>query len=152
MEVISFLIEAHIIRRKDEAIQFLLLKRASHEKYSGIWQMGTGSIDGNESAHQTALREIKEETDLTPSKFWVVPHVNSFYSPERDAVCMVPVFVGKVAINDSVKISFEHDEFKWVDKDEALELLAWPGQRKAVRIIHEYFSQETSLLEFIEIK
>lgn len=152
MNVTSFLIEAHIFRRKEKNIEFLLLKRAEHEKYNGIWQMVTGSIDNDEKAYQTAIREIKEETNLAIYKLWVVPHVNSFYSPERDVVCMVPVFVAEVDKNKEVKISYEHDEYKWVDKEEALKLLAWPGQRKAVQIIYEYFSQKTSLLEFIEIK
>lgn len=152
MQVTSFLIEAHIFRRINNEIEYLVLKRAGHEKYNGIWQMVTGSIDGNESAHQTAKREIKEETNLDIQKYWVVPHVNSFYSPEKDVLCMVPVFVAEVHKDAIVKISFEHDEYRWVNKEEAIQLFAWPGQREAVKIIHEYFSEETSLLEFIEIK
>ncbi|MCF8241857.1 MAG: NUDIX pyrophosphatase [Melioribacteraceae bacterium] len=152
MDVISNLIEAHIIRLRNDELEFLLLRRSAHEKYADIWQMVTGSTDGDEKAYETALREIKEETNLLPQKFWVVPHMNSFYSHERNYVCMVPVFVCLVDENDIVKISDEHDEYKWVDKTAAKKLLAWQGQRQSVDIIYEYFMFEKSLLNFVEIK
>src|SRR3989339_423550 len=139
MNVSSTLVEAHVIREVDNEIEFLLLKRAANEIYPGVWQMVTGSIE-SENAYQTALREIKEETGLTPINFWVVPNINSFYSPGKDIIIMIPVFVAMVKENVIVTISEEHTEFKWVKKEEALQLLAWPGQRKSVEIIHEYFT------------
>lgn len=152
MKIVSTLIEAHIIRFKDNEIEFLLLKRAVNEKYPNIWQMITGTIDENEKAFETALREIKEETSLSPKKMWIVPNINSFYSYESNEVCFVPVFVFQVDLNDEVKISSEHSEFKWLKKDEAKKLLAWPGQRKSVEIIHDYFSLKDDNLKFVEIE
>ena len=153
MQVTSFLVEAHIFRYKQNGVlEFLLLKRAESERYSGVWQMVTGSIDEDEKAYETAFREIIEETNLYPEKFWVVPHMNSFYSPERDVVCMVPVFAALVDSEKKVKISDEHSEYMWADKEEAKKLLAWQGQRKSVDTIHEYFTKEKSFLEFVEIK
>ncbi len=153
MQLISFLIEAHIFRQSsDNGIEFLLLKRADGEKYSNIWQMVTGSINKNEKAYQTALREIKEETGLSPIQFWVVPNVNSFYEPTRDYICHVPVFAALVDDNSSVMISEEHSEYKWVNLDEAKKLLAWRGQRVSVETIYEYFTKEKSFLNFVEIK
>ncbi len=151
MHVVSYLIEAHIFRFVNNELEFLLLKRSSEEKYPNIWQMVTGSIDPNEKAFETALREIKEETGLTPTKFWVAPQVNSFYSAERDEVCMVPVFAALVETEAEVIISSEHSEYKWLNKDEAKKLLAWKGQRTAVDTIHEYFTNEKSFLKFVEI-
>ncbi|PJA97228.1 MAG: NUDIX pyrophosphatase, partial [Ignavibacteriales bacterium CG_4_9_14_3_um_filter_34_10] len=87
MKIESYLVEAHIVKIVDSKLEFLLLKRAESESYPGIWQMVTGSIDNNETAVETALREIHEETSLTPDKFWVVPNVNSFYSAEDDEIC-----------------------------------------------------------------
>ncbi len=150
MNIESSLIEVHIFRRVGNDLEFLLLKRASNEKYPDLWQMVTGSIE-NEDAHQTALREINEETSLTPIKFWVVPNINSFYSPERDVIVMIPVFAVLVDENQKVIISEEHSEFKWVKKEEAIKLLAWPGQRNSVEIIYEYFANQQSLLKFVEI-
>jgi len=150
MNVTSTLIEAHIFRKIGNDLEFLLLKRASNEKYADVWQMVTGSIE-SESANQTALREINEETGLTPIKFWVVPNINSFYSPEQDVIIMIPVFAVLVDENQKVIISEEHSEYKWVKKEEAIKLLAWPGQRKSVEIIYEYFTNQQSFLKFVEI-
>ena len=152
MKVLANLIEAHIFRKNENEIEFLLLKRAEGEIYPGLWQMVTGSIaDENEKGFETALREIKEETGLVPDQFWVVPHINSFYWPERDCICTIPVFAALAASNFNVSISDEHSDFKWVSKEEALRLLAWPGQRRSVEIIYEYFLMQKSFLNFVEI-
>lgn len=150
MNVTSGLIEAHVFRKKKDGIEFLLLKRSENENYGGIWQMVTGSIDEGEKASDTALREIKEETGLTPEKLWVVPNVNSFYSPEKDSLIMIPVFAALVN-NEAVVISSEHSEYQWVDKEKAKSLLAWNGQRKSVDTIYQYFESENPGLYFNEI-
>lgn len=151
MKVEAYLIEAHIFRMIDGKQEFLILKRAEKEIYPGIWQMVTGSIFDNEQAFDTAIREIKEETGLVPDRFWVVPHVNSFYSPERNSVCMVPVFAAQVGSNSKVTISDEHCEYKWLGSEEAVKLLAWEGQRQSVRTIENYFLNELSTLNFVEL-
>lgn len=152
MKIVSTLVEVHVFRIKKNDLEFLLLKRAANEKYPGLWQMVTGNIDKNEKAFQTALREIKEETNLTPIKFWTVPNINSFYSPEQDGICVIPVFAAQVNMREHIVISKEHTDFKWVRKNEAKKLLAWQGQRKSVDIIHEYFTNQKNFLKVVEIK
>jgi len=152
MNIISNLIEAHIFRETDNRIEFLLLKRAEDQIYPGVWQMVSGKINENEKAFETTLRELKEETNLTPYKMWIAPKVNSFYSSQSDSICLVPVFAVQVKKDSKVIISDEHSEYKWVTSDEAKRLLAWYGQRKAVELIEEYFLNEKSFLKFIEIE
>ncbi|MBU2505934.1 MAG: NUDIX domain-containing protein [Bacteroidetes bacterium] len=151
MEILSDLIEAHIILKTDDEIKFLLLKRSKEEIYPGIWQMVTGSVKPNEKGFECALREIKEETNLTPLEMWVVPNINSFYSSERNSIIMVPVFVCTVDSED-VQISSEHSECRWVNKSEAVKMLAWLGQKKSVEIIEDYFLNNQNELKFVEIK
>jgi len=151
MNVISNLVEVHIFREINE-LEFLLLKRSEKEIYPGIWQMVSGKIEEGEKAYQTALRELKEETGLSPLQMWVAPRVNSFYSQESDAISLVPVFAVRVYGNENIKISNEHSEFKWCSVENAKKLLAWDGQRKAVDLITEYFLNEKSFLNFVEIK
>jgi dATP pyrophosphohydrolase len=151
MKIISTMIEAHIFRESANGIEFLLLKRADNQVYPGLWQMVTGKIKENEKAYQTALREISEETSLTPVQLWVAPTVNSFYEQKDEYICLLPVFAARVESNQ-VKLSAEHTDFKWVDKETAQKLLAWEGQRKAVQIIEDYFLNEQSFFHFVEIK
>jgi dATP pyrophosphohydrolase len=98
------------------------------------------------------LREIKEETNLTPEKFWVAPTVNSFYAPDKDYICLLPVFAAKVKYDCEVILSKEHTEYRWLSPEEAKKLLAWNGQRKSVDVIVDYILNRNSFLNFIEIK
>ncbi len=135
MNIVSTMIEAHIFRETGDGIEFLLLKRSNNQIYPGIWQMVTGKIEEKEKAHQTALREIKEETGLIPVQLWVAPTINPFYEPKNEYICLLPVFAARVEAKPNVVLSREHTKYKWVGKDEAKKLLAWPGQRDAVDII-----------------
>jgi dihydroneopterin triphosphate diphosphatase len=152
MKVVAGLIEAHIFRISDSGIEFLLLKRAAGEKYPNIWQMVTGTVeDDGEKAFETAIREIKEETNLAPEKFWIVPKTNSFYSHEKDEICLVPVFAVQVNPEAIVKISTEHSEFKWLSKEEAIKHLSFPGQRESVEIIYNHLINQNDHIIFVEI-
>jgi dihydroneopterin triphosphate diphosphatase len=151
MDIISNLIEAHIFRENNKNIEFLLLKRSPEQFYPNIWQMVSGKIISNETAYQTALREIKEETSLSPEKFWVAPTVNSFYAPDGDYISIIPVFAAKVNYESNVFLSKEHVAFKWVTLEEAKNMLAWEGQRKSVDLIVDYFLNRNSYLNFIKI-
>ena len=153
MKIISNLIEAHIFRRSgNEKIEFLILKRVQDGPYPNIWQMVTGAIHENEKAYKTAIREIKEETGLVPLRMWTLPNINSFYSSEDDCIFMIPVFAVEVKINDLVTLSSEHSEFNWIDKDEMIKLLAWPGQKKSVEILSEYLTSENEFMKLVQIK
>jgi len=151
MDIISNLIEAHIFRERDGKLEFLSLKRSPEQYYPNLWQMVSGKIKENETAYQSAIREIKEETGLTPEKLWVAPTVNSYYSPDNDYICLLPVFAAKVNYESCVQISNEHTEYKWVSPEEAKQLLAWEGQRKSVDVIVDYLLNRNSFLNFIEI-
>lgn len=152
MKISTNYIEAHIIRELEEKIEFLLLKRSSHQWFPNLWQMVSGKIKDGEKAYESALREIREETGLKPEKFWIVPNVSSFYLNEDDAINLVPVFLAKVSKDSKVNLSSEHSEFQWVDSKEAIRLLSWPGQRKSVEIIQECFdSKVQSFLHLSEI-
>lgn len=152
LSIISNMIEVHIFRLEKNKIEFLLLKRSEKEIFPGLWQMVSGSIRDGETAYQTALREILEETNLKPNKMWVVPNVNSFYSFEKNHISILPVFAAQVSSSAKVNISNEHTEFIWVTKEKAKKMLAWVGQRKSVDIISEYFLKEKRYLNFVEIK
>lgn len=152
MKVISNLIEAHIFRETKDGIEFLLLKRAPYQYYPNLWQMVSGKIKDSEKAYETALREIKEETGLSPNQLWIAPNINSFYSPDDEYISLIPVFAAKVDFDSIVKISNEHSEYKWLKPEDARNLLAWEGQRKSVDLITEYFLNRKSFLNFVEIK
>lgn len=152
MKIISNLIEAHIFRKMNDNLEFLLLKRSPDQYYPDIWQMVSGKIKPEEKAYETAFREIKEETGLTPVNLWVVPNVNSFYTAENDSITLLPVFAAKVKNEEKVLLSNEHSEFGWFTSEEAKKKLAWAGQHRSVNIIVDYFLNKNYFWNFLEIK
>ncbi|MFA4923646.1 MAG: NUDIX domain-containing protein [Ignavibacteriaceae bacterium] len=142
MELTASMIEAHIYRKRKGKIEFLLLKRGKKEIYPGLWQMVTGKIKKDEKAFKTVLREVKEETDLTVKKLFVVPNVNSFYSFTNDSINFIPVFLCLVNEGDKVKISKEHCKYRWVSKEKAKRMFAWRGQKKSLKIIYSFLTNE----------
>jgi dATP pyrophosphohydrolase len=151
MKIKTDLVELHVFRIINNEQQFLLLKRSENRIYPGIWQMVSGHIDKKDTAVETAIRELKEETGLKPLRLWVAPNINSFYMPEDDSITLIPVFAAQVE-DVEVKISEEHTEFKWLNSEEAKKILAWDGQRRSVDLIKEYFTNQMSFLKFTKIK
>jgi len=151
MKSITEMIELHVFRLTKTGLEFLLLKRSDKDIYPGLWQMVSGHMEENESAVETALRELKEETSLVPLHLWIVPNINSFYSADNDAISLIPVFAAQVNEDSEIIISDEHSEYFWTDGKQAKTLLAWDGQRKSVSLIEEYFLQEMNFLQFTEI-
>jgi dihydroneopterin triphosphate diphosphatase len=152
MEIKSKMIEAHVFKETKNDLEFLLLKRSGKVIYPGLWQMVNGKIKEGEKAYQTAVREIKEETGLTPLKFWVVPNVNSFYSQDDNSIMMLPVFAAQVSESSPIILSDEHSDYKWADQDSAKKLLAWEGQRRSIDLIVKYFKEEINFLNLVEMK
>ena len=108
-------------------LQVLLLDRADKP---GFWQSVTGSVEGDESRIQTALREVREETELDATQYrltdWhrslvyeIYPHWRYRYSPgvtentEHHFGLELPA-VMPVTLNPR-----EHLHYEWVDWREA---------------------------------
>lgn len=151
MEIKSDMVEVHLFKVIEGEIKFLILKRAENVVFPGLWQMVTGKSEGDETALETALREITEETGLTPKNIWAAPNINSFYSHQKNCINLLPVFAGEIDAKEEVVISNEHVEYKWVAPDEAKRLFAWPGHRKSVEIITQYFLKEKIFFDLVKI-
>jgi dihydroneopterin triphosphate diphosphatase len=150
--VLSRMVEVCIFRRSRGKTQYLLLQRADDEElYPGIWQIVTGSLKKKERAEKAALRELKEETGLKLKRFWTVPFLDSYFDIKKDAVQMVPIFAAEIDMMLSVHLSHEHQRFEWLAYEEARERIAWPGQRKAIKIVHDYIANGKEAARMLEI-
>ena len=72
MNIKSNLIEAHIIRKTNIGLEFLLMKRAPDKIYAGVWQMVTGRVKKNEKASRchnemNTHNRTKNGTKSTPT-------------------------------------------------------------------------------------
>ncbi|MFA6540304.1 MAG: NUDIX pyrophosphatase [Bacteroidota bacterium] len=136
------IVEISIFSFENTEAKYLLLRRSHDEPvYPNTWQIVTGSMETGETAVQAALREVAEETGYDPQKIWVVPHVNTFYSAKHDTVHHTVVFAMQVPPRTNPLLSHEHSAYEWCSFERAKKMLVWPGQVRALEVVHEYIVQ-----------
>jgi dATP pyrophosphohydrolase len=132
-------IDAYVFIKTKSGLKYLLLKRAEEKIYGGLWQCVTGKIEADEPASKTAVRELKEETGLTPINMFVADHVSQFYEANKNRMNLIPVF-GIEVESDEVKLSDEHSKFVWADFDFAFKKLVWRGQKDGLFSVNNMLS------------
>ena len=132
-------IDAYVFIKTKSGLKYLLLKRAEEKIYGGLWQCVTGKIEADEPAWKTAVRELKEETGLTPINMFVADHVSQFYEANKNRMNLIPVF-GIEVDSDEVKLSDEHSKFVWADFDFAFKKLVWRGQKDGLFSVNNMLS------------
>ena len=129
-------VDCYVYRRTDDGILFLLMKRNLNKIYEHLWQGVAGKIEEGETSSDAAIRELKEETGLSPVNMFVADHVSKFYEVHGDRINLVPVF-GIEVDSEIINLSEEHISYKWVDINEALNTLVWNGQKKGIQTVHD---------------
>ena len=129
-------VDCYVYRRTDNGIVFLLMKRNLNKIYEHLWQGVAGKIEEGETSSEAAIRELKEETGLSPVNMFVADHVSKFYEVHGDRINLVPVF-GIEVDSEIINLSEEHISYKWVDINEALNTLVWNGQKKGIQTVHD---------------
>lgn len=132
------------VRQRGGKWEYLLLKRI--ERREGFWQGVTGGVEKGEELAEAARRELFEETGFIPLQlekidlsysFPVADEWKHLYAPDVKEITEY-VFVAFVdAESEPVLDSREHDQYKWCDIQEALELLTWPENKEALKRCHD---------------
>tara|TARA_R110000796_G_scaffold52517_3_gene123742 strand:- start:84 stop:461 length:378 start_codon:yes stop_codon:yes gene_type:complete len=95
-----------ILNKRDE---ILILKRLPNDDWApNKWALPGGKLEENESPLAAAIRETKEETDLTVSQLKIINlkldnPIASYYTRH---------YIG------DVQIDFEHTDWAWVARDD----------------------------------
>ncbi len=130
-----------IFRRVKKDVEFLLLKRV--ESRGGFWQNVTGGVEGSESVVDAVYREVFEETGIRRED--VISFIENVFECEFETEKFNDLF-GKRAIIKSYDFGMqvskdqkiridpkEHTEYKWATYEEALKLLKWENNKKALK-------------------
>ena len=128
--------------------QTLLLNRVPPRSF---WQSVTGSLKWNqESSLQAAQREVREETGIEASldqihnwnrnfKFTIFPEFRHKYPA---GVTENIEYIFSLQLPEVVRVEIdpaEHTEYRWVDLDEAVEMVWSWTNREALRWVKEAF-------------
>ncbi|MEK9195740.1 MAG: NUDIX hydrolase [Patescibacteria group bacterium] len=104
--------------------KYLFLKRNIEPRF-GSWTVPGGFSDYGESAEQTAVREIMEETGIVIDPTSLV-YIGSFFEEYGDKYGTINLGLAfHVDVDDAnIKINSESSEYVWVSLDEAPEIPA----------------------------
>jgi len=133
----SFSIALFALREVADEADVLLLRR--NHTLVGEWCQIAGAIEEGETAWQAAVRELKEETGLTPTRLYSGDICEQFYEADRNAITLVPVFVAYVDYDAPITLNEEHSEYKWIGLDWAEDMVPFGGQRRVLRHIKQEF-------------
>jgi len=125
-------IGAIIVRKnKDGLWELLLIRRAKKDSWGGMWEFPRGKCTIDKTLNECLLREVKEETglDVVLKKFVdKYEYIANDKEGERKSIQFN--FLCKMKDEtQEVKLSFEHDQYKWVSSVGQVELLV-PSEMK----------------------
>jgi 8-oxo-dGTP pyrophosphatase MutT (NUDIX family) len=104
-------------------------------KKEGIWALPKGKIDDGESAAETAVREVREETGVEGRLVEKLGDIRYVYTWDGERIFKVVSFFllragrGRIgAIEEAMRI--EVAEARWLPLEEASQLLSYGGERE----------------------
>jgi 8-oxo-dGTP diphosphatase len=94
------------------------------------WSLPKGKLEGDEGWQEAALREVEEETGYRCEPILELPHVS--YLDRRGRRKLVRYWLME-PIEGKFESRTEVDELRWVNPEEADELLTYPHDKELVR-------------------
>jgi bis(5'-nucleosidyl)-tetraphosphatase len=144
---------AMIVFRKEEDFRFLLLYKQASEHYKEAWEFpkGNQNIQKNETEMQTAIRELAEETGLQEKDLEFLDFhdkISFFYRDEAQELIRKEVsFLMARTTRSEIKISSEHNAYRWAPYLEAFDLLSQKNNKEILRksydFLKKFFRQKT---------
>jgi len=128
------------VRPDAERLEVLLIRRAPHRIFPGLWQCVTGGVEPGERVPAAALREVEEETGLGAADieaFYDLDQAAPFYDEGSDAVVVSAIFAARVRPGVAARPSHEHDAVRWVPAAAAPSLAIWPSYAESVRRVRD---------------
>ncbi len=116
-----------IFRKVDGEIQVAIANREG----GNIWCLPKGIVEKDETAEETALREVEEETGLKGEIINKIDQIDYwfYWKPEETRYHkFVHFFLMEYKSGDIAKHDFELDEVRWMPIDEAINTLSYKGE------------------------
>ncbi len=117
---------------RDKEYRFLLMKRPPEN--GSVWQPITGHVEKDECLTDAVKREVKEEARVSIARIEGPFYTFSYYRDEGEY--KEYVFGAQVKNDVEIEISHEHIDFFWATKDEALNMMKWPDNKKGLQELY----------------
>lgn len=126
---------------RDESGKILILLRSATDVRRPIrWDLPGGHAESGETLEEALRRELFEETGMKLTG--AASKLLHAFSATFDGLSVNWLFFEAIVNDKQVALSSEHSEFKWVNIDQAIELIDYEPKRRALVYI-----QENQLLE-----
>ena len=125
-----------VYRKRDNTVEYLILLYSK-----GHWDFPKGHLEAGETKEQAARRELKEETNLTADIASGFEESFSYRFMENGQLVEKTVyyFVGQ-AHDDTVTLSHEHTDFKWLKPNAALKQLTYQNAKDLLKKVDVFLS------------
>ena len=126
-----------LLRNNSDKNEFLLLNYPQ-----GHWDFVKGKIEQNETSHETALRETKEETGITNIEFvdgFEESVEYDFRFKKEDIHKKVIFFLAKTD-EKNIKLSHEHNDYLWLEYSNALKKTTFENAKNVLSKANQFLS------------
>ena len=137
------------VRKINEDWEYLMLKRVKNR--GSFWQGVTGAPESEETLSKGAARELFEETGYTSFTLiktdvsYIIPMEERWTEIYPKDTTEIPeyLFIAKIHHPNPPNIDpIEHDEWKWCSYQDAMILLKWEDNKRALEYVHNYLSDD----------
>jgi len=121
-------------------VEILLLRRAAHRVFPGLWQCVTGRVEPDERVPMAALREVAEETGLGDADieaFYDLDQIVTLYDEGADGVLLSAIYAVRTRPDAVPRSSAEHDAMRWTPAADVPVAAVWPSYAESVRRVAE---------------
>lgn len=103
---------------------------------AGHWDFPKGHMEKDETEQQTAIREVKEETNIDVELYDNYRY-EIHYSPKENVEKTVVFFLAKNLSNDTHKQDAEIANIGWFKYEEAMNMLTFEDAKKLLKSSYE---------------
>lgn len=157
----SDIVDVYVFRRGaiapdlSDGFEFLQLRRVGNT-LPGTWQPVMGHVENGETAADAAVRELAEETGISPNhglvNLWQLESVNTYFLASDDVIMMSPGFAAEISSNADLVIDEAHNAVRWIQPSQIDRQFLWPGQHRAIVEIQRFLlPHESAAKPFLQI-
>ena len=106
---------------------------------AGHWDFVKGNVEPNESEKDTVIRELREETGIVDAQFVgdFREKIDYFYRRQGTTIHKEVIFFIMETHTETIKLSFEHVGYTWLNYKDALERLTFKNAKDILQKAHK---------------